>query len=44
MEPQRQEQEFFIGYRKKEGINLSENDFYSAKVPENEKIRVKDAL
>lgn len=35
---------FFIGYRKKEGINLSENDFYSAKVPENEKIRVKDAL
>ncbi len=35
---------FFIGYRKEEGINLSENDFHSAKVPENEKIRVKDAL
>lgn len=28
---------FFIGYRKEEGINLSENDFHSAKVPENEK-------
>ena len=35
---------FFIGYRKKEGIKLSENDFHSAKVPENEKIKVRDAL